>query len=228
MIEFTHRIAAGVVAVLIALMAWRAMPPAARLTAARAADRSRAGVLVLAQAALGGLTVEKGLEDELVAAHLGLAMLLLGLLFVLRRAAESDAGPGPESVRGLRPLTAVAAGLVLATIVAGGYVAGTEGHGTPNQPLVGAHEACGTGWNTAQFPGCNGRAALLRPVAARRHPAHPPPVHVPGRDRRARHGRRRAAPPGARAEPSGSRSPLLVAQIALGVDQRLGRQARRA
>ena len=48
---------------------------------------------MLAQAALGGLTVEQGLEDELVAAHLGLAMLLLGLLFVLRRGAEPAAAP---------------------------------------------------------------------------------------------------------------------------------------
>ena len=63
-------------------------------------------------------------------------------------------------MRGLRPLTFVTAGLVLATIVAGGYVAGTEYHGTPDQPLVGAHSACGTGWNTAQFPGCNGQGSL--------------------------------------------------------------------
>ena len=48
-----------------------------------------AGVLVLAQAGLGGLTVETGLEDELVAAHLGLAMVLLGLLIWLRRGAAA-------------------------------------------------------------------------------------------------------------------------------------------
>ena len=56
-----------------------------------------AGLLVLAQAALGGLTVEHGLEDELVAAHLGLAMLLLGLLLVLRRGGRATAAaPPPE------------------------------------------------------------------------------------------------------------------------------------
>ena len=49
---------------------------------------------------------------------------------------------------------------MLATIVAGGYVAGTEYHGVVDQPLVGAHEACGTGWNTNQFPGCNGQGPL--------------------------------------------------------------------
>ena len=158
-IEFTHRIAATVVTVLIALLAWRAWR---RLRPHRLLVRGTiAGiVLVLAQAALGGLTVEHGLEDELVAAHLGAAMLLLGLLFVLRRGAEQTAPPPAESVRGLRPLGLVTCGLVLATIVAGGYVAGTEYHGTSNQPLVGAHEACGTGWSTNQFPGCNGQGAL--------------------------------------------------------------------
>ena len=160
MIEFSHRIAAGVVAVMIALLAWRALR---NLRDYRLIVRATvaAGVLILLQAGLGGLTVEEGLEDELVAAHLGLAMLLLGLLLLMRRAAQADAeAPAPVAARGLRPLTGLAAVLLLATIVAGGYVAGTEGHGTPNQPLVGAHEACGTGWNTAQFPGCNGSGPL--------------------------------------------------------------------
>ena len=157
-IEFSHRFAATVVAVLIALMAWRALR---RLRSHRFLVRGSiaAGVLVLAQAGLGGLTVEAGLEDELVAAHLGLAMLLLGLLLWLRRGAESSR-PAVTAGRGLRVLTFVAAGLVLATIVAGGYVAGTEYHGTPQPAVVGAHSACGEGWSTAQFPGCNGRGPL--------------------------------------------------------------------
>jgi heme A synthase len=158
-IEFSHRIAAAVVTVLIALVAWKAWR---RLREHRLLVRGAiaAGLLVLAQAALGGLTVEQGLEDELVAAHLGLAMLLLGLLLVLRRGAEATPAPAPASVRGLRPLSLVAAGLVLATIVAGGYVAGTEYHGTENQPTAGAHTACGTGWSADRFPGCNGQGAL--------------------------------------------------------------------
>ena len=157
-IEFSHRFAATVVAVLIALMVWRAVR---RLRSHRFLVRGSiaAGVLVLAQAGLGGLTVETGLEDELVAAHLGLAMLLLGLLLWLRRGAESSQ-PAVAAGRGLRALTFVAAGLVLATIVAGGYVAGTEYHGTPQPAVVGAHSACGEGWSTAQFPGCNGRGPL--------------------------------------------------------------------
>jgi heme A synthase len=41
--------------------------------------------------------------------------------------------------------------LVLATIVVGGYVAGTEGEGTASEPVLGAHLACGQ-----EFPTCLG------------------------------------------------------------------------
>src|SRR5215212_7278482 len=50
-----------------------------------------AGILVLAQAVLGGLTVEHSLAEELVAAHLGTAMLLLGLLLWLGAKTRSEA-----------------------------------------------------------------------------------------------------------------------------------------
>ena len=173
-IEFTHRVAATVVTVLIALLAWRALR---RLRPHRLLVRGSlaAIVLVLAQAALGGLTVEHGLEDELVAAHLGAAMLLLGLLFVLRRGAEQTAPPPAESVRGLRPLGLVTCGLVLATIVAGGYVAGTEYHGTSDQPLVGRARGLRDRLEHEPVPRLQrpGRA-VVRSVAARRHPAGPP------------------------------------------------------
>ena len=160
-VEFSHRVAATIVVVLIGLMIWRAyrsLRDHRRLVRGSVA----AGALVLAQAALGGLTVEKGLEDELVAAHLGAAMLLLGLLFVLRRSADpATAEPPPQVRAGLRPLAVVTSCLVLATIIAGGYVAGTEYHGTPQEhTVVGAHTACGTGWDENQFPGCNGQGWL--------------------------------------------------------------------
>ena len=159
-VEFAHRVAATIVVVLIGLLIWRAfrgLRDHRLLTRGSAA----AGALVLAQAALGGLTVETGLEDELVAAHLGLAMLLLGLLYVLRRAADPSVGRPADAVQhGLRPLTTLTAVLVLATIVAGGYVAGSEYRGAPDPVHVGAHEACGTGWSADQFPGCNGQGLL--------------------------------------------------------------------
>lgn len=147
-IEFSHRVAATVVTVLIALLiywAWRRVRDRGILLRGSIA----AGVLVLAQAGLGGLTVEKGLDEYLVAAHLCLAMLLLGLLIVLRREAQPELNPPANATRGLRVLTWVSAGLVLATIFAGGLIAGTEGEGRASEPLAGAHTACGE-----QFPGC--------------------------------------------------------------------------
>jgi heme A synthase len=154
-IEYTHRIAAGVVAVLIAICAWQAIRHLRRhrwLVRGSVA----AGVLVLVQAGLGGLTVEEGLDEALVAAHLGLAMLLLGILILLRRGAEPSATATAQGGPGLRALAGVAATLLLATIVAGGYVAGTEKEGTAGEPAAGqAHVACGIGFDVDTFPGCN-------------------------------------------------------------------------
>src|SRR5262245_23739120 len=102
-IEFSHRLLATVVVVLIILLCWRAYrmykgqpqnsPPDYRRWAVRGSIA--AGILVLAQAGLGGLTVENSLAEELVAAHLGAAMLLLGLLLLVR--ARAAAGPGAAS-----------------------------------------------------------------------------------------------------------------------------------
>lgn len=148
MIEYSHRITAGIVSIMIALMAWRALRDFRdRRWIVRGSVA--AGILVLLQAGLGGVTVEENLEEWLVAAHLGLAMLLLGLLLFLRAlAAEPDGRPSSGSPA-LKALSLVATGLILATIVAGGLVAGTEGHGRANEPALGAHTACGE-----QFPGC--------------------------------------------------------------------------
>jgi heme A synthase len=155
-IEFSHRLLAAIVVVLIGLLCWRAYRDLR--------DRNRwafrgsigAAVIVLIQAGLGGLTVEHSLKDSLVAAHLGTAMLLLGLLLWLSFRARSEAAieadqPLREPTRSLRPYAAVAAVLLLCAIVAGGYMAGTEERGVnevgPN--IAGAHLACGH-----QFPTC--------------------------------------------------------------------------
>ena len=117
---------------------------------------SVAGVgLVIAQGLLGAATVELNLDATLVAAHLGLAMILLGLLLYMRRAvrppAEELSAPS-SGARGLRWLAVAASAAVLATIVAGGYVAGTEKYGRTDQVAgTGAHYACGY-----DFPACNG------------------------------------------------------------------------
>jgi heme A synthase len=157
LIEFGHRLIAAVVAAMILLLVWRAFRNLREQTWIVRGSVA-AGVLVILQALLGGLTVEQGLQDELVAAHLGLATLLIGLLLVMRQglgaqAATPDAGTEPSSgTRWLRRIAVVATVLVFATIVSGGYVAGTERMGTPEAPVVGAHMACG-----AEFPGCLGR-----------------------------------------------------------------------
>jgi len=151
-IEFSHRVAAGVVAILILVLAWRALT---RLRTHRWLVRGTiaAGVLVLVQAALGGVTVENNLHEVLVAAHLGLAMLLLALLIAVRRATMEGSPAAARPGSGLRPLAVAAVMLLFATIVAGGYMAGTEGEGAEGAPVAGAHLACGK-----EFPGCAGQA----------------------------------------------------------------------
>src|SRR5215216_1942842 len=151
-IEFSHRVAATIVVLLIAALAFVAVR---HLRDRRWLVRGvvAAAVLVLLQAGLGGLTVEHGLHTAFVAAHLGLAMLLLGLLITLRRLAQGSERAAPvDRSRALRWTAGIAIVLLFATIVAGGYVAGTEEEGTPSQPVIGAHLACGT-----EFPTCIGK-----------------------------------------------------------------------
>ncbi|HEX3219700.1 MAG TPA: COX15/CtaA family protein [Candidatus Limnocylindria bacterium] len=156
LIEFSHRLLAAVVVVLIALLCWRAHRDLRDRNSWAFRGSIAAAVIVLIQAGLGGLTVEHSLKDTLVAAHLGTAMLLLGLLLWLSYKARSEAAleadrPVREPIRGLKPYAATAAVLLLCAIVAGGYMAGTEERGVnevgPN--IAGAHLACGH-----QFPTC--------------------------------------------------------------------------
>ena len=152
-IEFSHRVTAGIVTLLIVGLiwtAWRQLRDQRWLVRGSIA----AGVLVLIQAGLGGVTVENNLAENLVAAHLGLAMLLLALLLGIRRAASPQTAETTESAApssGLRLVAVVASTLLLATIVAGGLVAGTEKEGAEGVGVTqGAHSACGD-----QFPACN-------------------------------------------------------------------------
>jgi heme A synthase len=145
-IEYTHRLLAVVVGLMILALFVQALRRYRFLLGPTGALLA----LVAVQGALGGLTVEENLEEAYVAAHLGLAMLLLGLLLYVVRAAR-----GSEPVDGgprLRGLAIVAAGAVLCTIVAGGYMAGTQNYGRADYQLGdGAHHACGK-----EFPSCNG------------------------------------------------------------------------
>jgi heme A synthase len=159
-VEFSHRLLAGVVVVLIVLLIWRARRDLHSLRWPLQGSLL-AGVLVLVQAALGGLTVENNLHEPLVAAHLGMAMLLLGTLLWLavsaRREEAAHRGevtPTDATRRLPGALTVAATVLLLGAIVAGGYVAGTEKEGAEGPRVVsGAHLACGE-----QFPGCLNQA----------------------------------------------------------------------
>ena len=150
-VEYTHRVVAATVTLLIlylAVQAWRRY----RGNRALVWGTTAAALTIVAQAVLGGATVEHELNEGLVAAHLGLAMALLALvIFVWRATSQSSVVGHQSSDRPLRMLS-VAAGLaVFCTIVAGGYMAGTQRFGRPDaHSATGAHHACGT-----QFPSCN-------------------------------------------------------------------------
>jgi heme A synthase len=152
-IEYAHRVLAAAVGIMIlalTILAWRRHREHRALVRATVA----ATVLVLIQGLLGGATVEENLEEALVAAHLGLAMLLLGLLLYVVRAIRPDVA-GRDPVDGgtrFRPLAVAASTAVLLTIVAGGYMAGTQNYGRADYRIGdGAHHACGK-----EFPTCNG------------------------------------------------------------------------
>src|SRR3954469_18995385 len=94
-VEYTHRSAASLVGILwigLALMAWRRYRPLRWVTTAGFG-------LVVAQGLLGALVVDKNLQDALVAAHLGLAMLLFALaIYVLRAVRAPERGSAPLRV----------------------------------------------------------------------------------------------------------------------------------
>ena len=151
-VEYSHRTVASIVGVLMIAMAVLARR---RYRAHRGIVRASiaAAGLVVAQGLLGAATVEENLDELLVAAHLGLAMLLLALVMYIWRASRPDVIGAPAADGGsrFRALTLGSAGLVLATIVAGGYMAGTQHYGRPDYKLGdGAHHACGR-----EFPTCN-------------------------------------------------------------------------
>jgi heme A synthase len=153
LIEYSHRTLASVVAIAMiamAVIAWRSY----RANRALVWSTTAASGLIVVQGLLGAATVEEGLDKTLVATHLGLAMALLALAVYAWRATRAEV-PGAQPASGgprFRSLAIVASAAVFCTIVAGGYMAGTQNYGKPDYALgQGAHHACGK-----QFPGCNG------------------------------------------------------------------------
>jgi len=152
-IEYAHRAVASIVVVemfVLAVWAWRRHRGHRWLVRATVAG----AVLIVAQAVLGAATVEKNLDEPLVAAHLGLAMLLFAVALLVVRASRVDEGgaPGVDGGPRFRQLAIATQALLFGAIVAGGYMAGTEHLGRADQRLTeGAHHACGHA-----FPACNG------------------------------------------------------------------------
>ena len=153
-VEYAHRILAAAVTILIAYLVWTAWRH-------RRSERLLVRVsfaalgLILVQAALGGLTVEEGLKQELVATHLGVAMVQIALVLLMGRLGGPDpiTTLKPGGTRAIRALTGLALVMLLGTIVAGGYMSASELHGTGvEHRSVDAHMACGK-----EFPACDGK-----------------------------------------------------------------------
>jgi heme A synthase len=152
-IEYSHRVLASGVALMLIALAVQAFR---RYRAHRGLVRASAAAvaLVIAQGLLGAATVEEGLDEGLVAAHLGLAMALLALVIYVWRASRSEVigMPPVEGGPRFRALSLAAGAAIFCTIVAGGYMAGTQNYGRADYQLGdGAHHACGK-----EFPTCNG------------------------------------------------------------------------
>jgi protoheme IX farnesyltransferase len=124
-IEYSHRLLASIVVVLVAaqaVVAWRAFRRVRPILGPAIA----AVALVLAQAALGGVVVEGGLEATIVALHFATAMALVGVLTLVTTNAFGAVAPSAAAPRGADPsfarlalLTAAATGALL---VVGAYV----------------------------------------------------------------------------------------------------------
>ena len=151
-VEYAHRAVASTVGVLlfaVALLAWRRYREHRQLVRAAFA----AAALVVVEGVLGAATVEKNLDEPLVAVHLGVAMLIFAIVLYawwVSRPGPAAAAPADGGPR-FRALAIGAQALLFATIVSGGYMAGTQHYGRADYQLGdGAHHACGR-----EFPTCN-------------------------------------------------------------------------
>ncbi len=138
-IEFTHRAIAGVVMILIGLLAIQAWKNRHRIPQL-VAPTVGAFLLVLFQAGLGAVVVKLHLENESVVLHLGAAMSLLALLvYILGLTAVTEgADPGATDTATSKRAMAAAASVFL-LLLAGSYVSGYPGAGRAfsDWPLMG-------------------------------------------------------------------------------------------
>jgi cytochrome c oxidase assembly protein subunit 15 len=136
-IEFSHRLTASVVVLLLATMAvlaWRNRREAPKLVKPSIA----ALVLVMSQAVLGAIVVKLELEAISVVLHLGTALSLLALLIYITAAAGvRDDRPSQLRDSGTSRAAAGVAGAVFLLLLLGSYVSGREaGFVFPDWPLM--------------------------------------------------------------------------------------------
>ena len=132
MIEFSHRFVAGIVVLLLAVLALQAF----RQHKPAAIKRATVGAfgLVIFQALLGAIVVFFHLDADLVLLHLGTALSLLALLsYIALSETERDQEEDPATSR----RTAFAAGSVFVLVLVGSYVSGSgAGYVFPDWPLM--------------------------------------------------------------------------------------------
>ncbi|MFN2488594.1 MAG: heme A synthase [Actinomycetota bacterium] len=128
-IEYSHRLAASVVVILLAtlaLAAWRLRPRSRRIAWAS----SGAFGLVLLQAVIGAVVVKLELEAESVVLHLTAAMALLGVLIYITLGAYRIEDRLETTVdRATAKRASFAAGAVLLLLMVGSYISGSPGAG---------------------------------------------------------------------------------------------------
>ena len=138
-IEFSHRVAASIVVILLAALvvsAWRLRGDSPQLLWASIA----AFGTVVFQALLGAVVVKLELEAVSVVLHLGTAMALVGVLvYVTLSALRVHDGMGSVADAGVARRASFAAAGVLVLLMVGSYVGGTPGAGLAfgDWPLMG-------------------------------------------------------------------------------------------
>jgi heme A synthase len=164
-LEHSHRLLAGLVGLMIAaqlgwaLTRFRDRPVIVRTAAA-------AAVLVVAQALLGAVVVLLQLRAELVTAHLGLAMALVGVLLYLAVAATGGATWSRGAASPMARTAAAVAGITYLQILVGGHTSGVgSGLVYADGPALGLFAVSPIGGEAAAFNVAHRGLAVLVLVA---------------------------------------------------------------
>ena len=133
-IEFSHRMAAGIVGFMIAglvVLAFKHFRDEPRIFRSSVA----AFILVVFQALLGMVVVKTDLADAMVVVHLSAALSLLALLiYITSTLTASEGQPTDASVSGRAKFAAAS---VFVLLLVGSYVSGADaGYAFPDWPLM--------------------------------------------------------------------------------------------